>query len=123
MPDSAALKILFVENHIRFAAVTVKAFLSSHQVTVVPSIQGAHEFLTAERFDVVLVDYDLEDGKGDELLSHLQTYPTRPIVIAVSSHAPGNQALLQAGADATCSKMDFKNIEAVIATAHSTKPS
>lgn len=111
------MKILFVENHARFAVITVKAFLSSHEVEVVPNMALAREALLANRFDAVLIDYDLDDGKGAELIADIQKQASRPIIIAVSSHAAGNDILLQAGADAVCSKMQFKDIEDVIAQA------
>lgn len=65
-------------------------------------------------FDILLVDYDLDDGKGDELLRTLRDYPKFPMVIAVSSHDEGNAALVNAGAAAVCSKMRFDQIQTVI---------
>jgi DNA-binding response OmpR family regulator len=111
------MTILFVENHPRFASITVKTFLSAHAVTVVPCVAAARQALSASSFDAVLVDYDLDDGKGAELVQEMQSQVNRAIIIAASSHAAGNQALLQAGADAVCSKMDFTNIESIMAEA------
>lgn len=110
----AAMKILFAENHPRFAAITAKTFLTNHVVTIVPSVAAARLLLSEAAFDVVLVDYDLDDGKGDELVHEMQSQASRAAIIAVSSHAAGNQALLGAGADAVCSKMNFQNIEVII---------
>ncbi len=109
------MRILFVENHPRFAAIATKAFLPSHVVTIVPSLAAARLAQSQSAFDVVLVDFDLDDGKGDELVAEMQSQAKRAVIIAVSSHAAGNQALSEAGADAVCSKMDFQNIEAFIA--------
>jgi CheY-like chemotaxis protein len=115
------MKILYVENHARFAEVTVAEFLATHEVTVVPSLAEAYHALAEGTFDVVLVDYDLDDGKGDELVMALQiqqtqpAYHHRPAIIAVSSHQAGNDALVAAGADAVCSKMQFSKIEMVLA--------
>ncbi len=65
-------------------------------------------------FDLVLSDYDLDDGKGDAFVRECRvTYPRLPI-IAVSSHEAGNAALVAAGASAVCSKMEFDRIHAVI---------
>jgi len=111
------LKILFVENHPRFASITTKTFLSAHVVTVVSSVAAAHQALASTPFDVVLVDYDLDDGKGVELVQEMQVQANRAMIIATSSHSAGNQALLQAGADTVCSKMSFKDIEAIMAEA------
>lgn len=108
------MKILFVENHKVFANLTAKRLLSLHTVTIVPSLALAREALKIEKFDVVLVDYDLDDGKGTDLVRELQEQTKRPKVIAVSSHNEGNAALKHAGADAICSKQDFPNIDSVI---------
>jgi len=108
------MKILFVENHARFAAATVKAFLALHDVTVVASVAAARGVFDNDNFDVLLVDYDLDDGKGSEFIEAIRQ-KTRVPIIAVSSHQEGNHRLLQAGADAVCSKMNFRNIAEVMA--------
>jgi len=108
------VNILYVENHTVFAEQVILQFLASHCVTVVPSISAARSALAAGRFDLVLSDYDLDDGKGEEFVRECRTaYPRLPI-IAVSSHEAGNAALLRAGASAVCSKMDFDHIQQVI---------
>ncbi|HVF85406.1 MAG TPA: response regulator [Abditibacteriaceae bacterium] len=111
------MKILFVENYRRFADITAKTFLPSHLVTIIPRVSVARRALLEGAFDVVLIDYDLDGGKGDALLSDMQSHSCRAVVIAISSHTMGNQALLAAGADAICSKMDFQNIETINAEA------
>ena len=111
------MKILFVENHPRFSHVTIKTFLASHVVTTAPSLAAARAELSTENFDFVLVDYDLDDGKGTELVSELSEQADRPLLIAVSSHDRGNEALSRAGVDAVCSKLNFANIEAVMSQA------
>jgi DNA-binding response OmpR family regulator len=108
------MKVLYVENHARFAKLTTAQFLASHEVTVVPSVVAARHALAQSTFDVVLVDYDLDDGKGDEVVKWLQFQSHRPLVIAVSSHQAGNDALVTAGANAVCNKMQFANIENVL---------
>ena len=105
------MKVLFVENHRVFANLTTKRLLSSHIVTIVPSLVLAREALETENFDIVLVDYDLDDGKGTDLVIKLQDITNRPKVIAVSSHGEGNTALQHAGADAICCKQDIQSIE------------
>ncbi|HEX8834688.1 MAG TPA: response regulator [Abditibacteriaceae bacterium] len=111
------MPILFVENHARFARIVAETFLSAHNVTVVPSIVAANTALSQATFDIALVDFDLDDGKGDELVATLIKKKDRPTIIAISSHEPGNQALLAAGADGVCSKLDFKNIVTIMSAA------
>jgi DNA-binding response OmpR family regulator len=108
------VKILFVENHAVFAANVTREFLSQHAVTVVPSIAAARQARVASSFDVVLVDYDLDDGKGDEFVRELRAGDERIVIAGVSSHDDGNAALRRAGASAICSKMHFDQIESVL---------
>jgi len=114
------VKILFVENHARFARLTAKQFLSQHEVTIVSSLCAAREIFD-QNFEIVLVDYDLDDGKGDELVRELSICAQQPKIIAVSSHQFGNDALLDAGADAVCGKMRFAKIAQTIETLFETR--
>jgi DNA-binding response OmpR family regulator len=108
------MKILFVENHERFAKLVVKKLLAAHNVIVVPSLQLARQELDKETFDVVLIDYDLDDGKGSTLVGELAHKTGRPYLIAVSSHMKGNNALLKAGVDAVCCKEEIAKIESML---------
>src|SRR5215471_3507027 len=108
------MRLLFVENHGLFATNVTKLFLSTHSVTVVPSLTNAREAWVEGKFDLVLVDYDLDDGKGDQLVRELRKSGSTVPIIGVSSHAEGNSALLRAGASSTCSKMEFDSIQSVI---------
>lgn len=111
------MNVLWVENHHRFSQIAVKSFLAAHTVIVVPSLAAAREVLPSQEFGVVLLDYDLDDGKGADLVSEIKAQKNCPVVIATSSHAEGNRKLIGAWADAVCSKMEFVNIEAVIQSA------
>ena len=109
------MRILYVEDHPVFPGIVVPKFLSEHEVTVVPSLKEARGLLASAEFDVVLVDYDLEDGKGDTLVRELRLSGNQVWVVAVSSHDEGNQSLLAAGADVTCPKMTFDRIAQALA--------
>ena len=80
-----------------------------------PILAAARQALVPDSFGAVLVDYDLDDGKGVELIQELKSQAQRPVVVAVSSHEAGNDALVSASADTVCSKMQFANIEVVLA--------
>lgn len=110
------MKILYVENHAVFAANVISQFLSRHSVMVAPSLAEARKALGTGSFDLLLVDYDLDDGKGDTLLRELRSSGQSIVAIGVSSHDEGNAALLRAGAAATCGKMQFDQIQSVIDT-------
>jgi len=109
-----ALDILFVENNAYFFNAVKKEFLSDHDIINVPSIKKAVAVLHEKKFDIVLVDYDLDDGKGAVLVKEIRVgNPYLPIV-AVSSHEKGNIELISSGANAQCAKLDFKEINTVI---------
>jgi DNA-binding response OmpR family regulator len=110
------MNILYLENHAVFAEQVIRQFLAAHRVTVVPSLAAARSILASDSFNLVLADYDLDDGKGDAFVRECRvTHPRLPI-IAVSSHDAGNAALLKAGASAICGKMKFDQIQQVIQT-------
>jgi CheY-like chemotaxis protein len=116
--DSAypPLRILYVENHAVFAANVINQFLTQHAVTLAPSLAEARRALETGNFDLLLVDYDLDDGKGDTLVKEIHASDEAIPVIGVSSHDEGNTALLRAGAVAVCSKMQFDRIHNIIDT-------
>jgi ketosteroid isomerase-like protein len=109
------MNILYLENHTIFAQQVIKQFLSEHRVDVVPSLSAARSAIASGDFDLVLSDYDLDDGKGDVFVRECRAaYPDLPIV-AVSAHDKGNAALVSAGASVVCAKMQFDRIQQVIA--------
>jgi CheY-like chemotaxis protein len=110
------MRVLWVENHTGFVRVAGQQFLAAHELTVVPSLAAAREALAAGMFDAVLLDYDLDDGKGAELLATIHQLPVPPVVIATSAHPDGNAALVAAGARAVCPKAKFATIEAVLSS-------
>jgi CheY-like chemotaxis protein len=109
------MRLLWVENHAVFVRVARRLFLSGHDLTVVPSLAAARQALAEQDFDAVLIDYDLDDGKGESLLAFVQALSSRPAVVGVSAHEAGNDALLRAGADEVCSKARFAEIGSVLA--------
>jgi DNA-binding response OmpR family regulator len=108
------MKILFVENHSIFAWQVIGQFLSEHEVLIVPSLSMARSKLAATQFDLLLVDYDLDDGKGEILVRELREAGNRIRIVGVSAREEGNAALLRAGADEICSKMEFNRIRELI---------
>lgn len=109
------MRLLWIENQPEFVRLVRDQFLSVHLVTVVASLAQARQMLEEQSFDAILLDYDLDDGKGSSLLEEIRGSPTRPPVIATSAHEYGNEVLMEAGADAVCSKGDFSQIGAVLA--------
>lgn len=108
------LNILFVENHAIFAATVVAEFLHMHEVVVVASVAAGRTAFQAQSVDVVLVDYDLDDTKGDVLVREVRLLDALVPIVAVSAKHDGNEALLRAGASAVCHKSEFSRILEVI---------
>ena len=61
--------ILFVENDPVFASVVVAEFLAGHEVKVIPSVNGASSMAPNSNYEAVLVDYDLDGGKGTQVVA------------------------------------------------------
>jgi DNA-binding response OmpR family regulator len=110
------VRILFVENHPVFAELVSKQFLAEHEVVILSKISEARSLIAESNFDAVLVDYDLDDGKGTLMVEFLRSFGFGGVVVAVSSHEEGNQALLRAGATAVCSKLEFHKISLILSS-------
>ena len=108
------MRILWVENHSSFIRVVARRFLGGHELTIVPSLEGGRAAMEAGAFDAALVDYDLDDGKGDDLVRELRRAFPRLGIVATSSHEDGNRALVVAGADVICGKLEFDGIAKVL---------
>jgi DNA-binding NarL/FixJ family response regulator len=108
------VKILYVENHAIFAKQVCQQFLSDHHVEVVSSLSVARQRLAEGKYELLIADYDLDDGKGDEIVRMCRTLKPQMKIIAASSHDAGNTALMKAGASAVCGKMEFDKIAQVI---------
>lgn len=78
------------------------------------SLNEARVVLLQSSIEVVLIDYDSDDGKGEKLVRELKVRPMCPRMVAVSAHQMGNEALLDVGADAVCDKLQFPAIGSVL---------
>lgn len=83
-------------------------------MTVVPTVMEALDAHRAASFDVVLLDYDLDDFKGDAFLRRIRAQGDAIPVVAISAKPDGNGTLLAAGANVVCRKADFHTIAAVL---------
>ncbi|MCG7499705.1 response regulator [Vibrio sp. Of7-15] len=101
------MNIFYVENHQAFIAAVKREFLLDHNIHVVGNVCSAKEEFN-DSYDLVLCDYDLDDGKGTEVITHIRKINSKIPIIAVSSHEKGNKLLVKAGANSICSKMEFR---------------
>lgn len=109
------MRILFVEDNLEFARTVTAQFLGEHAVTFAADVAEAKVQLAGDAFDVLLVDHDLPDGIGTEVIRHARSLGIDADVIAVSALDGNNEALEAAGARASCSKGSFEAIGAVLA--------
>ncbi len=58
-----------------------------YDVAAVTTLEAAEEMLTKDNFDLMLVDVQLPDGEGTDLLRRLQGKPSRPLVIIMTAFA------------------------------------
>ena len=63
---------------------------------------------------MALVDYDLDDGKGDDLVRQIKVSHPNLKLVAVSARELGNERLIAAGADVVCAKVRFSQIETIL---------
>lgn len=108
------MKILYIENHMIFAKTVCELFLTNHDVTISPAISESKLLLKEQVYDLVIIDYDLDDGKGDVITTWIKKSFPGLKIIAASSHDDGNEKMLSVGADSVCPKHNFKNINSVI---------
>jgi DNA-binding response OmpR family regulator len=107
-------KLLFVEHHSIFAPPAMIHFLSAQQATVVPSLSAARANLAADQCDLLSMDYDLADGKGEELVRAWREAGNKILMIGVSAREAGRVALPPAGVNKIGSKMEFNRIQELI---------
>jgi len=105
------MNILFLENHALFATTVIEQFLGAHEVVVASSVAQGVSALESGSFDVALVDYDLDDAKGDVFVRHIRDAGFELPIVGVSARKEGNEALIECGADAVCHKQGFARIE------------
>lgn len=108
------MRILLVESHETFARVVVGAFLREHEVTIRTMVMDAQHEFDVGGFDVVLVDYDLADFKGSELVKYIRKSGYEIPIIGISARDEGNDLLLAAGASEVCNKMNFDRISEIL---------
>jgi DNA-binding response OmpR family regulator len=109
------MRVLFVEDQRVFAETVASRFLAEHQVDIAESVAAARAaFLADPRYDVALIDYDLPDGKGTEVVLYLRAARFRGRIVAVSAKDDGNRELRAAGAHEICRKAELHGIAAVL---------
>jgi PAS domain S-box-containing protein len=92
-------RVLVCEDDPDIAAVLVELLGSAGlEPVVAPSARAARQLLGEHPFDVALIDLNLPDSDGLELIASLRSNPAAqslPMIVMTARHEPGNAALLQ----------------------------
>jgi len=81
-------RILIIEDDLTFLQI-LESFLkrNNHSANACSSVKDANKLLSAERFDLALLDYRLPDGTGMDILNVIQSKGLQlPVIIMTSFH-------------------------------------
>ena len=101
MAERAALRVLIVDDDLDMARL-LRVLLNQQRFGAVEhAATGKDALLAPGRFDIILLDHQLPDTSGIELLQPLRARPESPSIVLVTAH--GNESLaaeaLRRGAD------------------------
>jgi len=85
---AAAPRVLHVDSDHDTALVLAALLVPETQVTHVPTLAAAQELLQTERFALVVLDPDLPDGDGIDLLADLRRLQQQARVLMYSARHP-----------------------------------
>lgn len=85
---AAAPRVLHVDSDHDAALVLAALLVPETQVTHVPTLAAAQELLQSEKFALVVLDPDLPDGDGADLLPEVRAYQDGARVLMYSARHP-----------------------------------
>ena len=85
---AAAPRVLHIDSDHDAALVLAALLVPETQVTHVPTMAAAQELLQSEQFALVVMDPDLPDGDGAELLLNLRRHQSGARVLVYSARHP-----------------------------------
>jgi len=87
-------RILVVDDETMITKSISEALRSKrYSVSTAPSLERAERLLNREPFDMVLLDVNLPDGKGTDLLERLSAIPQKPLIVMMSGSATIESAI------------------------------
>lgn len=102
MPNIAQPRLLLLEDDLELALI-IRSTLAANgfEVRHAPSLAAARALLAHYQPDLILLDLNLTDGNGRQLISELQSSatPTPVIVISAVAHPAAKVRALEDGAD------------------------
>lgn len=85
---ATAPRVLHIDSDHDAALVLAALLVPETQVTHVPTLAEAQLLLQKEQFALVVMDPDLPDGDGDQLLPHLRSHQLGARVLVYSARHP-----------------------------------
>ena len=85
---ASAPRVLHIDSDHDAALVLAALLVPETQVTHVPTLAAAQELLHREKFALVVLDPDLPDGDGVDLLAELRAYQADARVLMYSARHP-----------------------------------
>ncbi len=114
MKDQATARALIVEDNADFRRFVVRKYLSGFEVRELGSGTKFLSTLASSEFHLILMDYQLPDADGDELVRLARSAGYRGGIVGISSSEYLNRKLEQAGADASVEKRKRYQLPMVI---------
>jgi len=94
-------RLLLVDPHRAYSSVLAHVFThATFEVTTVPTGHAAARYLQTADFDVVISEYHLGDGTGDQLLREARQQPSHPLTVLMSADQQARQHAHACQADA-----------------------
>ncbi|TFW26547.1 response regulator [Duganella callida] len=85
---AAAPRVLHIDSDHDAALVLAALLVPETQVTHVPTMEAARRLLQTEQFALVVIDPDLPDGDGADLLPHVRSLQLGARVLMYSARHP-----------------------------------
>lgn len=87
-------KILIIEDEIELSGLLKRFLIKKHcDVVCAENINSAKAYIFGDSFDVVILDNNLPDGKGFDLIKTIKMAQKSPIIIAMSALQAKDEAL------------------------------
>lgn len=98
------MKILFIEDNLEFQHWVINDFLQDHDIVSSIDGSGGIKAFDEESFDLVLLDYQMDEVHGPEVIRYIRNKDGDIPVIAMSMEDRLNEELIVLGATAALAK-------------------
>ncbi len=107
--DNTPARILHLEDDSDFAEILRKSFGDAAEITSVMTLEHAHQMVRQNTYDLIIIDWELPDGDGIELLSTISAHHAVVPVFGLSA-SEGKSDEKMVVLDAVKSRADLSDI-------------